>query len=133
MFSDCVNFKEVLLLVDGQPCKLNCNLISLDISHDNEMYQVFIASIGQYNETVSLTDFLVEQIKKNSSVCIKIDYELKKTGSTIVDLYRVIPEKNKWLTVCKNNDNDIFVLKCRLLARNNVSFDYERVNKAANF
>lgn len=132
MFSDFVNFKDVVLLVDGKQVH-NCGLVSLDITHDNEVYQLFLASIGEYAETINITEYLNEQISKGISVCINLEYELRKTGGTIVDLYRVIPENNRWLTVCKNKDNDIFILKCRLLARNNVNFDYDNITKVVNF
>lgn len=132
MFSDFVNFRDVDLLVNDNLSKYNFGLVSLDITHDNEIYQIFLAALTQGAEILNLTEYLNQQVSSNNNICIRVNYELKKTNSQIVDLYRLIPEKNKWLTLCKQKDYDIFVLKCRLISRNNIDFDYE-IPKVANF
>lgn len=133
MFSDFVKFNEVLLLIDGKPCNLNYNLISLDISHDNEVYQLVLSTSGCNNDVVNLSQYLQKQIANGVSVFFKVDYEVLITGSEISDLYRVVSEKNMWLTICKEKDQDIAILKCRLIARNNISFNYDKIDLVANF
>lgn len=133
MFSDFVKFQNVLLLVDGQPCELKTALKTVDISHDNEIYQVFLASSAENEETINFTEHLIDQINKGISVCIRVEYDLKNAQGKIDDLYRVVPEENKLLTLSKVQDHDVIVLKSRLIARNNISFDYDSISKAANY
>lgn len=133
MFSDFVKFNEVLLLVDGKPCSFDYNLVSLDISHDNKVYQLVLSTSGSNNDIVNLSDYLKKQMEKQVSICFKVDYEVKITGSAISDLYRVTSDDNMWLTVCKEEEKDTVVLKCRLIARNNISFNYDNVDLVANF
>ncbi|MEW5820817.1 MAG: hypothetical protein AB1782_11555 [Cyanobacteriota bacterium] len=132
MFSDFVTFNDLILFFDGQPIN-NSGLLTLDITHDNEYYQLFLTANNPDDNLEEMIDLLTDKLTCNLSVCLKVDYDLKMTGVKIEDLYRVLPEKNKWLTTCKQKDGDLFVLKCRLLARNNISFDYDRVDKVANF
>lgn len=132
MFSDFVNFRDVDLLIDNNPAKTNFGLVSLDIAHNNEYYQIYLASLAERIESLNIAGYLKQQLASNKNIFIKIKYELKKTHSQIIDLYNVIPEKNNWLSTDKNQENDIFVLNCQLMSRNNTGFDYES-SKVANF
>lgn len=132
MFSDFVNFRDVDLLIDNNPAKTNFGLVSLDIAHNNEYYQIYLASLAERIENLNITNYLKQQLASKKNIFIKIKYELKKTNSQIIDLYNVLPEKNNWLSAEKPQETDMFVLNCQLLSRNNIDFDYE-VNKAANF
>ncbi|MGD9581553.1 MAG: hypothetical protein AB7V50_09285 [Vampirovibrionia bacterium] len=133
MFSDFVKFQNVLLLVDGKPYEVNKGLKAIDISHDNKIYQIILASSNENNETINFTEQLIEQINKGISVCVRIEYDLKNSLGKIDDLYRIIPEENKLLSVSKAQGQDTITIKGRLIARNNISFDYENINKAANY
>lgn len=127
MFSDFVNFKEISLIIDDKACLFNLGIFPLDITHDNKVYQLYLASISEGIESSSVKDYLIQLINQNENAKIQVTYEVKKTNSEITDLYRVIPEKNKLVTIFKKDDNDIFVLKCDLLSRNNIYFDNDKV------
>ena len=127
MFSDFVTFKEISLIIDNKASLFNLGIFPLDITHDNKVYQLYLASITESVENTSVKDYLIQLINQNENVQIQVTYEVKKTNSEIVDLYRVIPEKNKLFTIYKKDDNDIFILKCDLLSRNNIYFDDVKV------
>ena len=92
-----------------------------------------MASTVGNEDTINLTEHIIDQINNSISLCIRVEYDLKNAQGIIDDLYRVVPEENKLLTVSKIQNQDIIVLKCRLIARNNISFDYENISKAANY
>lgn len=132
MFSEFVNFREVDLIINNMPSKLNFGLVSLDITHNNEFYQLSLASLIERLELTSLTGYLQKELLSDKEIFLKVKYELKKSHSKIVDLYKVIPERNKWILQHKKTDSDIFVLNCELMSRENADFTYEN-SIAANF
>lgn len=132
MFSDFVNFKEVELIVNNEICKHNFGLVALDISHDNEIYQLFIANLTEGEELLDLTNFLKHHVSKDKQISLKINYQLKQSKNQIIDLYDFIPDKNNWLSVTNKEKNEIFIFKCHLKTRNYVGFDYQ-VDKVANY
>ena len=132
MFSEFVNFREVDLIINNKPSKLNFGLVSLDITHNNEFYQLSLASLIERLELTSLTGFLQKELLSDKQIFLKVKYELKKSHSKIVDLYKVIPERNKWILQHKKTDSDIFVLNCELMSRENADFTCEN-NLVANF
>jgi hypothetical protein len=132
MFSEFVNFKEIELIVNNNQVINNFGLITLDISHDNETYQLFVTCLTDCDRRTSFPEFIKEQIKSNNSLAFKIKYELKKSKSEIVDLYNVLADNNRWLKSSQNSDSDIFTLSSQLQLRSYLNFDYDN-EKVVNY
>jgi hypothetical protein len=124
MFSEFVNFKDIAVLINNDEINSNFGLFPLDISHDNEVYQVFLTSQDGQKSLNKFTELLNEPVSRDEDITLEVKFELKKSRSEIIDLYCVLPGKKNMIMTRSTDNKNVIVFKCLLKSRNYANFDY---------
>lgn len=124
MFSEFVTFKKLSLYLDHTPVPFSWGLEAIDISHDNETYNVFVTPINETLDTISFLEFINQHFQKGDNISLKVTYELKKSQNEITDTYQLIPENNAAVLNQAEENVEAIVLNGFLKARNNVEFNH---------